>query len=84
MILSFLVGSKTGRIVAGALAAILISYGVIQWWESSIERETRAQVQIEQQQSNHRIKEEVDEAIRNSPIDVDGAVDWLRRRQFNQ
>lgn len=80
-LLSFFVGSKTARIVALALVATLILYGMIQWWESSIEQETRDQIQLEQQQTNTRIKDQVDEAIRNSPVDADSAIEWLRRRQ---
>lgn len=68
-----LVGSPILRVVAGASVVILIFWLMIQYGKSIQEQE-----QIQEQLEGHiDTRERIDEAIRNTPIDTDGAIGVL-------
>ena len=80
-IVSMIVGSRKGRIVAGVLAAILILSGMITLWERGIRNQVLQEVETQNLQREVETRKRVDEAVRDSPRDFDRAVDFLRQRQ---
>ena len=76
-----IVGSKTGRIVALALAATLILSVTITLWERGIRNQVLQEVEIQQIRQEVETRDRVDEAIRNSPRKFDDAVRLLMERQ---
>ena len=79
--LQVIVGSRTGRIVAGVSAAILILSGMITLWERGIRNQVLQEVETQNLQREVETRKRVDEAVRDSPRDFDHAVDFLRQRQ---
>ena len=77
-------GSKTLRIATLVLVAILISFATIQWWERGIRNQALRDFEVERMRQNVETRGRVDEAIRNSPREFDGAVEWLRRRNADR
>lgn len=77
-------GSKTLRIATLVLVAILISFATIQWWERGIRNQALRDFEVERMKQNVETRGRVDEAIRNSPREFDGAVEWLRRRNSDR
>lgn len=80
-IIRYIVGSKTLRIVVGALAAILILSATITLWERGIRNQVLQDVETQQMKQEIETRNRVDEAVRNSPRDFDRAVDFLHKRQ---
>ena len=80
-IVSMIVGSRTGRIVAGVLAAILILSGMITLWERGIRNQVLQEVETQNLQREVETRKRVDEAVRGSPRNFDRAVDFLHQRQ---
>lgn len=82
---NILVGSKTARTVVLALGAILIFFTKIMLWVGGIKRATQKQVlqevELENIKREQQTREKIDEAVRNSPRDRDGAVERLRERE---
>ena len=83
-IVSMIVGSRTGRIVAGVLAVILILSGMITLWERGIRNQVLQEVETQNLQREVETRKRVDEAVRDSPRDFDRAVEFLRQRQSGE
>lgn len=81
---TWIVGSKTGRIVALALVAILTLSLTIRWYQNTIEERVRQEIRLEQLQSDKDTRDRIDEGIRNTPTTIDTIADWLRERQARQ
>lgn len=79
-----IVGSRTGRIVVGVLAAILILLGMIRWWENTIRDQVLQEQQIQQLERQQQTRERIDEGLRNTPRSIDDIRRWLQQRQSNQ
>lgn len=77
-------GSKTLRIATLVLVAISIFFATIQWWERGIRNQALRDFEVERMKQNVETRGRVDEAIRNSPREFDGAVEWLRRRNSDR
>jgi len=83
-IVKVIVGSKTGRIVAGALGAILILFATITLWERGIRNQVLQEVETQQIKQEIETRKRIDEAVRNSPREFDDAVEWLRKRNSGE
>ena len=83
-IVKVIVGSRRGRIVVGALGAILILFGMITLWERGIRNQVLQEVETQNLQREVETRKRVDEAVRNSPRDFDRAVEFLRQRQSGE
>jgi len=76
--------SKLGKYVALALAALLISFGVIRYIQSEATDNLLKDIKIEQVQDNQRVTDRTNDAveeIRRSTPDADAAREWLLNRQ---
>lgn len=76
-VLSWIVGSSLGRLVATVFLAGLILFATIQY----IRWDERDKLQKDQLQQQIETRKRVDDAVRNSPSDVDDAIEFLRDRQ---
>lgn len=76
-VLSWIVGSSLGRLVATVSLVGLILFGTIQY----IRWDERDKLQKDQLQQQIETRKRVDDAVRNSPSDVDDAIEFLRDRQ---
>lgn len=83
-LLQMIVGSKIGRTVALVLAVISISFATIQLWERGIRSQVLQEVEIESLKREVQTRDKIDEALRNSPRDVDAAIRMLEDRQSRQ
>lgn len=75
--LSWIVGSSLGRLVATVFLAGLILFGTTQY----IRLDEKDKLQRDQLQQQIETRKRVDDAVRNSPSDVDDAIEFLRDRQ---
>lgn len=75
------VGSKTFRIAALVLGAILISFATIGLWERGIRNQVLQEVETQNLNKEIETRDRVDEAVRNSPREFDDAVRLLMERQ---
>ena len=76
-VLSWIVGSSLGRLVGTVFLAGMILFGTIQ----CIRWDERGKLQRDQLQQQIETRKRVDDAVRNSPSDVDDAIEFLRDRQ---
>lgn len=75
--LSWIVGSSLGRLVATVFLAGLILFATTQY----IRWDEKDKLQRDQLQQQIETRKRVDDAVRNSPSDVDDAIEFLRDRQ---
>ena len=80
-LLRMIAGSKIGRIVALVLVVISISFTTIQLWERGIRNQVFQEVETESLKREIQTRGRIDEALRNSPRDVDAAIRMLEDRQ---
>lgn len=76
-VFGWIVGSRLGRLVAGVLLVGILLFTAIQY----IRSDERDRIEIEQLRKDQETRERIDNAINDSPDNVDDAIEFLRDRQ---